>query len=186
MWQLKATPPSSLSSRKNETFSPDWSCTAFGARHSTLCSHCSEEEVPSLSVLDSTPSSHSGLFGQPYLHMSPESINIDETPVKAPRQPAEKLPCPLFSKVRRRHLRVRKHHQKKLRWRWRTKSVAVAEWTSEANVGGQHATKTQYLDSSEGMKIEIEVLEYCLLGPEESEVDISHTVTNARVIVSSW
>ena len=73
--QLKATLASSESSTKREIFSPDWSCTtAFRARPSTLCSQCSDEGVPSLSVHDSTLPSESGLFlTQPCLHMSPKS-----------------------------------------------------------------------------------------------------------------
>ena len=52
MWQLKATLASSQPSRKREIFSPGWSCTvSFRARLST---HCSDEEVPSLSAHDST------------------------------------------------------------------------------------------------------------------------------------
>ena len=47
MWQLKA-----LASSKREILSPDWSCSTvtLRARPSTLCSHCSDKEVPSLSV----------------------------------------------------------------------------------------------------------------------------------------
>ena len=53
MWQLKATFTSSQSSRKRD-LQPDWSRpVASGARLSTLRSHCSEAEVPSLSVHDS-------------------------------------------------------------------------------------------------------------------------------------
>ena len=62
MWQLKATLASSQSSREK-------SChlTGLAPQHSeqgsrTLCSHCSQEEVPSLSVHDSTSLSQSGLF----------------------------------------------------------------------------------------------------------------------------
>ena len=74
MWQLKATLPSSQSSRKRDIFAPDWSCSiTFGARPSTWCSHCSGEEVPSLSVHDSKSLSQSRRSGQPYLHMSPRS-----------------------------------------------------------------------------------------------------------------
>ena len=42
-------------------------------RLATLCSHCSEEEVPWLSVHDPTLPFQPGLFGQPYLNMSPKS-----------------------------------------------------------------------------------------------------------------
>ena len=74
VWQLKATCASSQSSRKREIFSPDWSCPiTIRARLSRLRSHCSNEEVPSLSVHHSTSLSQAGLFGQPYFHMSPET-----------------------------------------------------------------------------------------------------------------
>ena len=55
--------------------------------------------------------------------------------------------------------------------------------------GGEHrwtarnravmARMVQYLDRSESMNLEMEELEYCLLGPEESEVDIRHIAMNA-------
>ena len=38
----------------------------------------------------------------------------------------------------------------------------------------------QYLDRSESRKVEIEGLEYCLVGPEESEDDIRHIAMNAQ------
>ena len=48
--------------REREIFSPDWSCPiTFRARLSTLCSRCSDEEVPSPSVHGSTSLSQFGL-----------------------------------------------------------------------------------------------------------------------------
>ena len=56
--------------------------------------------------------------------------------------------------------------------------------------GGEHrwtacdravvARMEHYLDRSESLKVEVEELEYCLLGPEESEVGIRHIAMNAR------
>ena len=56
--------------------------------------------------------------------------------------------------------------------------------------GGEHrwtardrtfiARMQQYLNESDGMKVEIGELEHCLLGPEESEVAIRHIVMNAK------
>ena len=56
--------------------------------------------------------------------------------------------------------------------------------------GGEHrwtahdsavmARMVQYLDRSENMKVDIVELEYCLFGPQESEVDIRHIAMNAR------
>ena len=48
----RATLPSSQSSRKREIFAPDWSLPQDIQMPSTLCSHCLEEEVPSLPVHD--------------------------------------------------------------------------------------------------------------------------------------
>ena len=54
--------------RNREIVSPDWSCSiALRTKLSTLSSHCSQEEVPSLSVHDSTLPSQSGLFGKPHV-----------------------------------------------------------------------------------------------------------------------
>ena len=47
MRQLSPTLAKSQSSRTREIFAPDWSCPiTFRARLSTLCSHCSDNEVP--------------------------------------------------------------------------------------------------------------------------------------------
>ena len=52
--------------RERETISPDQFCQMTSrARLSTLCSYCSTEHVPSLSVQESTSLSQSGLLGQP-------------------------------------------------------------------------------------------------------------------------
>ena len=70
-WQLNVTPASSQSARKRDTFSPDqFSPITRKARLSTLCSRKSDEERPSHSDHDAPSLSQSGLFGQPYLHMS--------------------------------------------------------------------------------------------------------------------
>ena len=42
------------------------------------------------------------------------------------------------------------------------------------------ARMEQHLDRSESLKVEIEELEYCLVGPEESDIDIRHITMNAR------
>ena len=59
--------------------------------------------------------------------------------------------------------------------------------------GGEHRWTAR--SESDSMKVDTEELEHCLLGPEESEVDIRHIVINAngkkrrsvrRVRVTSW
>ena len=42
------------------------------------------------------------------------------------------------------------------------------------------AIMAQYLDRSDSLEVEIEELGYCLVGPEESEVDIRRIAMNAR------
>ena len=43
----------------------------------------------------------------------------------------------------------------------------------------------EYLDRSERPKVEFEEQEYCLRGPEESDVDIRHIVANACTFIFS-
>ena len=42
------------------------------------------------------------------------------------------------------------------------------------------ARMEQYLYRSESLKVEIEDLEYCLLGPEELEVDMSQALADCQ------
>ena len=73
-WQLNATRPSSQSSRKRETTSPDQFCQMTSTtRLSTLCSYSSKEDVLSLPAQSSPPLLQTRLFGQPHLHTSPKS-----------------------------------------------------------------------------------------------------------------
>ena len=72
-WQLNATRASCQSSRKRATISPDQFCPMTSkARHSTLCSCTSKEDVHSLPVPSPSSLLLSGLFGQPSPHMSPK------------------------------------------------------------------------------------------------------------------
>ena len=73
MWLLKATLPSSQSSRKSATTSLDQPCPMTSiAWHSSLFSYTSQPREVSLAEQELI---HSGLFGQPCLHMSPKSGN---------------------------------------------------------------------------------------------------------------
>ena len=71
VWQLKATLPSSKSSRKSATTSLDQSCPMTSmVRHSLLRSYTSQPKEVSLAEQRLI---HSGLLGQPCLHMPPRS-----------------------------------------------------------------------------------------------------------------
>ena len=68
IWQLKATRPSSQSSRMSATTSLDQSCPM--TQHSLLCFYSSPPQEASLAEHELI---HSGHIGQPCLHMSPNS-----------------------------------------------------------------------------------------------------------------
>ena len=97
------------------------------------------------------------------------------------KHPEERSRGQHHSRARSRHLRARR-----CEGRWKTKRITVAEWNTEANIGGRRATKQSwrewntYLHRSESLEVDIEELQDYLLGPEELDVDVRHIALNAR------
>ena len=97
------------------------------------------------------------------------------------KHPEERSRGQDHSRARSRHLRARR-----CEGRWKTKRITVAEWNTEANIGGRRATKQSwrewntYQHRSESLEVDIEELQDYLLGPEELDVDVRHIALNAR------
>ena len=59
-----------------------------------------------------------------------------------------------------------------------SQEFGACENNTRASIGGRHATE-QYLNESDNIKVEIEVVEL-LLGAEDSEVNLMKIMMNAR------